>query len=44
MKIGMIGFGNMAQAMLEGFLLKELVEPKDVFVCAAHYDLSLIHI
>ena len=39
MKIGMIGFGNMAQAMLEGFLLKELVEPKDVFVCAAHYDL-----
>lgn len=38
MKIGMIGFGNMAQAILQGFLLKDLVDPQDVYVCAAHYD------
>lgn len=38
MKLGMIGFGNMATAMLEGLLLKNTICPRDVYVCAAHYD------
>ena len=38
MKIGMIGFGNMAQAIYRGLEGKSVVKPDDVYVCAAHYD------
>lgn len=38
MKLGMIGFGNMAQAILQGLLVKQAIDPKEVYVCAAHYD------
>ena len=34
MKIGFIGFGNMAQALAEGFLLKQAAAPEDIYACA----------
>lgn len=37
MKLGMIGFGNMAQAILRGLFVKQNIDPKEVYVCAAHY-------
>ncbi|MBE6114952.1 MAG: pyrroline-5-carboxylate reductase [Erysipelotrichaceae bacterium] len=36
--IGVIGFGNIAQAMMEGLLKVGAIEPSKVHVCAAHYD------
>ena len=36
--IGVIGFGNIAQALLGGLVKVKAVEPQQVHVCAAHYD------
>ncbi len=38
MNIGFIGFGNMAQAMADGLLLKKAVEPRQIFVCAKNWE------
>lgn len=38
MKIGIIGFGNMAQAIVKGWLDSNTVEASQIYVCAAHYD------
>ena len=37
-KIGVIGFGNMAQAMIGGWIKSGTIDRNDVYVCAAHYD------
>lgn len=36
--IGVIGFGNIAQALLGGLTKVKAVDPNQVHVCAAHYD------
>ena len=36
--IGVIGFGNMAQAMVNGWLKTEAVKKENIHVCAAHFD------
>lgn len=38
MKIGFIGYGNMAQAMAKGFVNYGDLNPKDIYACAKHYD------
>lgn len=38
MKIGFIGFGNMAQALADGLLLKKAVRPEEIYVCAKHWE------
>ena len=38
MKIGFIGFGNMAQALAEGFLLKQAAVPEDIYACARNWE------
>lgn len=38
MKIGFIGFGNMAQAITKGLLDYKVIAPQDICACAAHYD------
>ena len=38
MKIGFIGFGNMAQALAEGFLLKQAAAPEDIYACARNWE------
>lgn len=38
MKIGFIGFGNMAQAMAEGFLMTKAAEPDELYACAKNWD------
>ena len=38
MKIGFIGFGNMAQALVDGLLLKEAIRPEEIFVCAKNWE------
>jgi len=37
-KIGFIGFGNMAQAMVKGLLLKEVLPSEQVYACAKNWD------
>lgn len=37
-KIGVIGFGNIAQALIGGLLKVQAIEPEQVYVCAAHVD------
>ena len=37
-KMGVIGFGNMAQAMIGGWIKSGAIDKNDVYVCAAHYD------
>ena len=37
-KIGFIGFGNMAQAMVQGLLRKQVVAPPQIHACAKNYD------
>lgn len=37
-KIGFLGFGNMAQAMAEGLLRSGAVLPSQIAACAAHWD------
>lgn len=36
--IGFIGFGNMAQAMTEGLLMKNALEPRQIYACAKNWD------
>lgn len=38
MKIGFIGFGNMAQAMAKGFVKSGAVEPENIGACARDWD------
>lgn len=38
MNIGCIGFGNMAQAIVNGLVHKAGMDPSLIHVCAAHYD------
>ena len=38
LKIGFIGFGNMAQAMADGWLCKEVVRPGEMLACAHDWD------
>lgn len=38
MKMGFIGFGNMAQAMADGLLLRNAVDPDQIYACAKNYD------
>lgn len=38
MKIGFIGFGNMARALVDGLLLKEAIRPEEIFVCAKNWE------
>ena len=37
-KIGFIGFGNMACAMADGWLASSQVSPEQLYACAGHYD------
>ncbi len=37
-KIGFIGFGNMAQAIAKGLLLKKTVAPERIFACAKNWE------
>lgn len=37
-KIGFIGFGNMAQAIAEGFLYKNVVKPNQLYACARNNE------
>ncbi|HIV87908.1 MAG TPA: pyrroline-5-carboxylate reductase [Candidatus Pygmaiobacter gallistercoris] len=37
-KIGFIGFGNMAQAMAAGLLLRQAVEPGQLYACAKNWE------
>lgn len=37
-KLGFIGFGNMARAMADGLLLQKAVRPDQIYACAKHYD------
>jgi len=34
MKIGFIGFGNMAMAICDGLLLKKIISPENIYACA----------
>ena len=36
--IGFIGFGNMAQAMVKGMLLKQTAAPSQIYACAKNWD------
>ena len=38
MKIGFIGFGNMAQAIARGLIAAKAILPDEIFACAAHYE------
>lgn len=38
LKIGFIGFGNMAQAMAKGLLAMDVCQSSQIFACAAHFD------
>lgn len=37
-KIGIIGFGNMGQAIADGFLYTKTLKPSQIWACASHYD------
>ena len=37
-KIGFIGFGNMAKAMADGFIFKEAIKPNQIYACARNWD------
>ena len=37
-KIGFLGFGNMAQAMAKGLLRNEVVDSSQIYACAKNYD------
>ena len=36
--VGFIGFGNMAQAIADGFLYKEVINPGQLYACAKNWD------
>ncbi len=38
LKVGFIGFGNMAQAMAEGFLRTGALKPEQVYACARNWE------
>ncbi|HIW18356.1 MAG TPA: pyrroline-5-carboxylate reductase [Candidatus Faecalicoccus intestinipullorum] len=38
MRIGCIGFGNMAQAIVQGLIKQGKIAPSMISVCAAHYE------
>nr|WP_307992069.1 pyrroline-5-carboxylate reductase [uncultured Niameybacter sp.] len=38
MKIGFIGFGNMAQAMARGLILKDAIKASEIYCCARNWD------
>lgn len=38
MKLGIIGFGNMAQAITDGLLAQKTVEADSIYVCARNWD------
>lgn len=38
LKIGFIGFGNMAQAIAYGFLREEVLEGRQLYACARNYE------
>lgn len=38
MKIGFIGFGNMAQALATGLLYKKVVKPEQIYACAKNWE------
>ncbi len=37
-KVGFLGFGTMAQAIMQGWLRKNVVDPRNIIACAAHYE------
>lgn len=37
-KVGFIGFGNMAQALAEGLIIKEVIEPNQIYACAKNWE------
>lgn len=37
-KLGFIGFGNMAQAMVKGLLLKEVIPADQIYACAKNWE------
>ena len=37
-KIGFIGFGNMAQAISDGLIFKEAIKPNQIYACANNWD------
>lgn len=38
LKIGFIGFGNMAQAIAKGLIGQKVVRPEQLYACAKHWD------
>ena len=38
MKLGIIGFGNMAQAMVQGFIEYGKMDPNRFYACAKDYN------
>ena len=38
-KLGFIGFGNMAQAMVKGLLLKEVLPADQIYACAKNWEM-----
>lgn len=38
MNLGLIGYGNMAQAIAKGLVCKQVLDPSCIYACAAHYD------
>lgn len=38
MKIGFLGFGNMAQAMANGLVYKNAVKPEQIYACAKNWE------
>ncbi len=38
MKVGFVGFGNMAQAMTDGLLFKGAIAPSQIYACAKNWE------
>lgn len=38
LKVGFIGFGNMAQAIAKGLIESKTLDPENIYASAAHYD------
>ena len=36
--IGFLGYGNMAQAIAQGLLYKEVLKPEQIYACAKNWD------
>ena len=37
-KVGFIGFGNMAQALAEGLIIKEVIKPNQIYACSKNWE------